>query len=71
MRRQFANRLGFQISYTWSHAFTDFTDNLTGGSTPQNAYDYAHEKSNSPFDQTHRFVASGIGCCPLAKEAGC
>ncbi|WP_348267838.1 TonB-dependent receptor [Edaphobacter paludis] len=66
-RRRLANRLGYQISYTWSHAFADFTDNLTGGSTPQNAYDYAHEKSNSPFDQRHRFVASGQWSVPIGK----
>lgn len=65
--RRLSNRIGYQISYTWSHAFADFTDNLTGGSTPQNAYDYAHEKSNSPFDQRHRFVASGQWILPIGK----
>jgi hypothetical protein len=67
VRRQMVHRLGYQISYTWSHAFSNFVDNLTGGSTPQNAYDYAHEKSNSPFDQTHRFVASGMWMLPIGK----
>lgn len=67
LRRQMSNRLAYQISYTWSHGFADFTDNLTGGSTPQNAYDYAHERSNSPFDQRHRFVASGQWLLPIGK----
>jgi hypothetical protein len=67
LRRQVAKGLGYQISYTWSHAMADFVDNLTGGSTPQNAYDYAHERSNSPFDQRHRFVASGQYLLPIGK----
>ncbi len=68
LRRRMVNRLGYQISYTWSHAISDFVDNLTGGSTPQNAYDYAHERSNSPFDQQHRFVASGEWMLPVGKD---
>ena len=68
LRRQYVRGLGYQISYTWAHNMSDFVDNLTGGSTPQNAYDYAHEKSNSPFDQTHRFVASGQWKLPFGKD---
>lgn len=67
LRRQVTKGLGYQVSYTWSHALSDFVDNLTGGSTPQNAYDYAHERSNSPFDQRHRFVASGQWLLPIGK----
>jgi hypothetical protein len=66
-RRNLSRGLGYQLSYTWSHGFTDYVDNLTGGSTPQNAYDYEHEASNSPFDQTHRFVASGQWMLPIGK----
>src|SRR5260370_29540852 len=47
---------------------TDFVDDLTGGTTPQNAYDYSHEMSNSPFDQRHRFVASGEWKLPFGKD---
>jgi len=68
LRRQYVRGLGYQISYTWAHNMSNFVDNLTGGSTPQNAYDYAHEKSNSPFDQTHRFVASGQWKLPFGKD---
>jgi hypothetical protein len=67
LRRQVTKGLGYQVSYTWSHAMSDLVDNLTGGSTPQNAYDYAHERSNSPFDQRHRFVASGQWLLPIGK----
>jgi hypothetical protein len=68
VRRQMVKGLGYQISYTWAHNMANFVDNLTGGSTPQNAYDYAHEKSNSPFDQRHRFVASGAWRLPFGKD---
>ena len=68
LHRQIVNGLGYQISYTWAHNMASFVDNLTGGSTPQNAYDYAHEMSNSPFDQRHRFVASGIWKLPFGKN---
>ncbi len=66
-RRTMTNGLSFQVSYTWSHAMTDFADNLTAGSTPQNAYDYSHERSNSPFDQRHRFVAAAAWKLPIGK----
>jgi len=66
-RRTMTNGLSYQVSYTWSHAFSDFADNLTAGSTPQNAYDYAHERSNSPFDQRHRFVAAAGWRIPVGR----
>ena len=66
-RRSMAHGLSYQISYTWAHALSDFADNLTAGSTPQNAYDYVHEHSNSPFDQRHRFVAAGGWKLPIGK----
>ena len=49
--------LGFGVNYTWSKNLADFVDNLTGGSTPADAYNYSLEKSYSPFDTTHRFVS--------------
>ena len=66
-RRTMSKGLSYQISYTWAHGMSDFVDNLTGGSTPQNAYDYEHERSNSPFDQRHRFVAAGGWKLPIGK----
>jgi hypothetical protein len=67
LHRQIMKGFGYQISYTWAHAMADSVDNLTGNSTPQNAYDYAHERSNSPFDQNQRFVASGAWKLPFGK----
>ena len=55
------------MSYTWSKNFSDFVDNLTGGSTPANAYDYSLERSFSPFDVTHRFVGYATWDLPFGK----
>ncbi|MBS1801194.1 MAG: TonB-dependent receptor [Acidobacteria bacterium] len=68
LRRQMTNGLGYQVSYTWAHNFSDYADNLTAGSTPQNAYDYSHEYSQSPFDQRHRLVVSGQWKLPIGKN---
>lgn len=68
LRRPMKNGLAYQFSYTWAHAFTDYADNLTAGSTPQNAYDYAHEYSQSPFDQRHRFVANAQWKLPIGRN---
>ena len=67
LKRNFSHGLMYQVSYTWSHNMADFVDNLTGASTPQNAYDYAHEMSNSPQDVRHRFVASGSWVLPVGQ----
>ncbi|MBS1822786.1 MAG: TonB-dependent receptor [Acidobacteria bacterium] len=68
LRRQMTNGLAYQVSYTWAHNFSDYADNLTAGSTPQNAYDYSHEYSQSPFDQRHRLVVSGQWKLPIGKN---
>ena len=65
LKRDFVHGLMYQVSYTWSHNMADFVDNLTGGSTPQNAYDYQHEMSNSAQDVRHRFVGSGTWALPI------
>lgn len=67
LHRNLANRIGYQLSYTWSHNMAGYADNLTATSVPQNAYDYAHEMSNSPFDQRHRFVANALWVLPVGK----
>jgi hypothetical protein len=67
LRRSMSHGLAYQFSYTYAHNFSDYADNLTAGSTPQNAYDYRHEYSNSPFDQRHRFVASAQYKLPIGR----
>jgi hypothetical protein len=46
---------------------SDYVDNLTGGSTPANAYNYAAERSFSPFDVTHRFIANAVYALPIGQ----
>jgi len=67
LRRRYSKGLSYGISYTFSKNFSDFVDNLTGGSTPANAYNYSLERSFSPFDQTHRFVANATYQLPIGK----
>jgi len=67
LRKRFSKSVAYGVSYTWSHNFADYVDNLTGGSTPANAYNYSLERSNSPFDVTHRFVAHATWDVPIGK----
>lgn len=67
IKRQISHGLMYAVSYTWSHNMADWVDNLTGGSTPQNAYDYAHEMSNSPQDVRQRLVGSGTWVLPIGR----
>ena len=67
LRKRFSKGIAYGLSYTWSHNFSDYVDNLTGGSTPANAYNYSLERSNSPFDVRHRFVGNAIWDLPIGK----
>ena len=67
LKKRFSRGLSYGVSYTFSKNFADFVDNLTGGSTPQNAYDYSLERGFSPFDVTHRFVANALWNLPIGK----
>jgi hypothetical protein len=59
LRKRFGNHYEFLASYTWSHAIDDSTD-LQATLTPQDSYYPALDRSNSLFDQRHRFVFSGV-----------
>ncbi len=67
LRRDMSHRLMYQLSYTWAHGMSDYADNLTESSTPQNAYDYAFEMSNSEQDTRQRFVGSGSWQIPVGQ----
>jgi hypothetical protein len=67
LQRQMTHRLMYNISYTWSHNMGDFVDNLTGGDTPQDAHNYAHEMSNSYQDVRDRFAANGTYQLPVGQ----
>ena len=57
--KRFSNHFQFLASYTWSHSIDDSTD-LQSTLEPQNNYDPNADRSNSLFDQRHRFVFSGV-----------
>jgi hypothetical protein len=59
LRKRFSDHYEFLASYTWSHAIDDSTD-LQATLTPQDSYYPALDRSNSSFDQRHRFVFSGV-----------
>lgn len=66
LKRRFSKGLSYELSYTFSRSFSDFVGNLTGGSlTFQNSYDLAAERSYSPYDVTHRFVANAVWRLPV------
>ncbi len=59
LRKRFGQHYEFLGSYTWSHSIDDSTD-LQSPLEPQDNYNLAAERSNSAFDQRHRFVLSGV-----------
>jgi hypothetical protein len=59
LRKRFGQHYEFLASYTWSHAIDDSTD-LQSPLSPQDNYNPGAERSNSLFDQRHRFVFSGV-----------
>ena len=64
--RHFTHRFGFLSSYTWSHAIDDATD-FVSLLTPQNNRRPGLERSNSTFDQRHRWVTSAIFESPFKQ----
>ena len=58
LRKRFGNHYQFLASYTWSHAIDDSTD-LQATLTPEDSFIPSLDRSNSLFDQRHRFVFSG------------
>ena len=59
LRKRFSRHYEFLGSYTWSHAIDDSTD-LQSTLTPQDSFFPGFDRSNSLFDQRHRFVFSGV-----------
>ncbi len=59
LKKRFSEHYEFLASYTWSHAIDDSTD-LQSPLAPQDSFFPSLERSNSLFDQRHRFVFSGV-----------
>jgi hypothetical protein len=68
--KRFSRHFEFFSSYTWSHAIDDSTD-LQSLLSPQNNRRPDLERSNSIFDQRHRWVTSAVFQSPFKqKDAG-
>lgn len=62
-KKRFSNDMQFFATYTWSHSIDDSSD-LQTLLKPQDNNNFAAERSDSLFDQRHRFVFSGLFSAP-------
>lgn len=70
LSKRFSRHFEFSSSYTWSHAIDDSTD-LQTLLSPQNNQRPDLERSNSTFDQRHRWVTSAVFQSPYKlSDAG-
>jgi hypothetical protein len=70
LKKRFSNNFQFLASYTWSHSIDDSSD-LQTLLKPQDNTNFRAERSDSLFDQRHRFVFSGVFSAPSEwKSAG-
>ena len=63
IKKRFSSNMQFLATYTWSHSLDDSSD-LQTLLKPQDNLNFRGEKSDSLFDQRHRFVLSGIVSSP-------
>jgi hypothetical protein len=63
LKKRFSNGIQFFTTYTWAHAIDDSSD-LQTLLKPQDNTNFRAEKSDSLFDQRHRFVMSGVVGAP-------
>jgi hypothetical protein len=63
LKKRFSNNIQFLASYTWSHSIDDSSD-LQTLLKPQDNTNFRAERSDSLFDQRHRFVFSGVFSAP-------
>ncbi len=63
LKRRFSSNVQFFATYTWSHSIDDSSD-LQTLLKPQDNNNFRAEKSDSLFDQRHRFVFSGVISTP-------
>ncbi|NNE68343.1 MAG: TonB-dependent receptor [Pyrinomonadaceae bacterium] len=64
LNRRFSNNFAFLASYTWAHSIDDSSD-LQTLLLPQDVNNFRAERSDSLFDQRHRFVLSGLVSSPV------
>jgi hypothetical protein len=69
LRRTFAERGSFLLSYTWSHSRNNVEPDAPGGD-PDDVHELDNEWADSLLDQRHRAVLSGWVRGPLALAVG-
>jgi hypothetical protein len=69
VEKRWSQHFQFLANYTYSHAIDDSTD-LQTLLVPQNSNAPQLERSNSTFDQRHRFVLSGVAQSPYTWKDG-
>lgn len=69
LKKRFSNNIQFLASYTWSHSIDDSSD-LQTLLKPQDNTNFRAERSDSLFDQRHRFVFSGVFSAPETWRSG-
>lgn len=69
LKKRFSNNLQLFATYTWSHSIDDSSD-LQTLLKPQDNTNFHAERSDSLFDQRHRFVFSGIVSSPEGWRNG-
>ncbi|HVS81832.1 MAG TPA: carboxypeptidase regulatory-like domain-containing protein [Pyrinomonadaceae bacterium] len=69
VKKRFSRNFQFLASYTWSHSIDDSSD-LQTLLLPQDNRNFAAERSNSLFDQRHRFVFSALFASPEKWRSG-
>jgi hypothetical protein len=67
VQKRFSRGFEMLSSYTWSHTIDDSTD-LQSPLEPQDSRFPFFERSNSDFDQRHRWVTSAVFQSPTAKS---
>lgn len=69
LNRRFAERLAYQVAYTWAHAISDVPlQSFTNSTT--DPFNYALDKGDSDLDRRHTLVANFVYGLPSFKRWG-
>jgi hypothetical protein len=69
LNRRFADRLSYQVSYTWSHTISDIPITSFTNSTTD-PFNYNTDVGDADLDRRHSFVANTVYQLPTFKKWG-